>query len=128
MPADLTPAHPAQALTGWPEPAGAPGAGGGGHTAGAFTAPAAAGPAAPLGAAWSPLVTGEDLCALGEDEFALVPRADAGRVVPLAVSVPARIPAGQVAPGPGAAGAGPAVVPPGGPTGADGLDVPGNPP
>jgi hypothetical protein len=122
------PAHPAQALTGWPEPAGAPGAGapgagGGGPAAGALAGPAAAGRAAPLGAAWFPLVTGEDLCALGEDEFTLVPRADAGRVVPLAVSVPARIPAGQVAPGPGAA-----AVPPGEPAGADGPDGPGNPP
>ena len=142
VPADLPPAHPAQALAGWPEPARAPGAEGGGPGAGAFAGPAAAGPgfagpgfagpafagpAAPLGAAWSPLVTGEDLCALGEDEFTLVPRADTGRVVPLAVSVPARIPAGPVSPGPGVAGGdGLAAVPAEGRPGGPG--VPGNPP
>jgi hypothetical protein len=96
VPAGLPSAHPTQALTGWPEPGRAPGAEGGGPAAGA-----SAGPAAPLEAAWSPLVTGEDLCALGEDEFTLIPRAKAGRVVPLAVSVRARIPARQVAPGRG---------------------------
>jgi len=72
-------------------------------------------------------VTGEDLCALGEDEFTLVPRADTGRVVPLAVSVPARIPAGPVSPGPGVAGGdGLAAVPAEGRPGGPG--VPGNPP
>jgi len=40
-------------------------------------------------------VTGEDLCALGEGEFTLVPGAGGGQVVPLATSVPARIPGGQ---------------------------------
>jgi hypothetical protein len=124
VPADLPPAHPAPALTGWPEPGRTPGAEGGGPAAGAV-----AGPAAPLGAAWSPLVTGEDLCALGEDEFTLVPRADAGRVVPLAVSIPARIPARQVAPGPGAAdGDGLAAGPEGSPTGPGDPAVPGDPP
>jgi len=89
--------------------------------------PVLAGPAAPLGAAWAPLVTGEDLCALGEDEFTLVPRADTSRVVPLAVSVPARIPAGLVSPGPGVAGGdGLAAVPAEGRPGGPG--VPGNPP
>ena len=62
------------------------------------------GPAAPLGTAWAPVVTGDDLCALGEDEFTLVPRADAGRVVPLAVSIPARIRARQPDRGPSAPG------------------------
>jgi hypothetical protein len=124
VPAGLPPAHPAPALAGWPEPARAPGAEGGGPAAGA-----SAGPAAPLGAAWSPLVTGEDLCALGEGEFTLVPRADAGRVVPLAVSVPARIPARQVAPGPGLArDDGLATVPEGAPAGAGDFPIPGDPP
>jgi len=96
VPADQPLAHPAQVLTGWPEPGRPPGAEGGGRATGASAAPAA-----PLGAAWSPVVTGEDLCALAEGEFTLIPRANAGRVVPLAVSVPARIPARQAAPGPG---------------------------
>jgi hypothetical protein len=94
VPADLPSAHPAPAPAGWPEPGRAPGAGDAGPAAGA-----SAGPAPPLGAAWSPRVTGEDLCALGDEEFTLVPRADAGRVVPLAVSVPARIPGGFPVPG-----------------------------
>jgi hypothetical protein len=120
VPADLPPAHPAPALAGWPEPVRDPGAGGGGP---------AAGPAAPLGAAWSPLVTGEDLRALGEQEFTLVPRADAGRVVPLAVSVPARIPARQVAPGSGPAdGDGLATAAEGAPAGPGGFRIPGDPP
>jgi len=96
VPAGRPPAHPGQALTGWPGTGRAPGAEAGGPAAGI-----SAGPAAPPGAVWSPLVTGEDLCALGEDEFTLVPRAEAGRVVPLAVSVAARIPPGPVTPGPG---------------------------
>jgi hypothetical protein len=61
-------------------------------------APAAAGgavAAAPPGTAWSPAVTGEDLCALGEGEFTLVPGAGGGRMVPLATSIPARIPGRQ---------------------------------
>jgi len=40
-------------------------------------------------------VTGEDLCALGEGEFTLVPGAGGGRMVPLATSIPARIPGRQ---------------------------------
>jgi hypothetical protein len=129
VPADLGAAHPGPAGTGWPEPGAMPeGADGGVRTAAA---------AAPLGAAWSPVVTGEDLCTLGEDEFTLVPRADAGRVVPLAVSVPARIPARQAAPATGAAdgvelGSGPAGSPPGpdpsGPPPAPGPVSPGPPP
>lgn len=90
--------------------------------------PAAAGMTgpAPPGTAWSPAVTGEALCALGEGEFTLVPRGAAGRtgqagqpgqVVPLAVTVPARIPDPLAAPGPGAGGGdsgnGPAGAPPG---------------
>jgi hypothetical protein len=123
--AGLPPAHPAPALAGWPEPARAPGAEGGGEPA----AGVSAGPAAPLGAAWSPLVTGEDLCALGEGEFTLVPRADAGRVVPLAVSVPARIPARQLAPGPGLArDDGLATVPEGAPAGPGDFPITGDPP
>jgi len=43
-------------------------------------------------------VTGEELCALGAGEFTLVPGADGGRMAPLAMSVPARIP-GQRSPG-----------------------------
>ncbi len=115
VPADLPSAQPTQALAGWPE-----GAQGGGPAAGA-----SAGPAAPLGAAWSPRVTGEDLCALGENEFTLVPCASAGRVVPLAVSVPARIPAHQAAPGPGpGSGDGPDTVP----AGQDDPHIPGGRP
>jgi hypothetical protein len=130
VPADLPSAHPTSPLTGWPEPGTAPGTGEGGSAAGAR-----ASLAAPLGSAWSPRVTGEDLGALGEDEFTLVPRADARRVVPLAVSVPARIPARQVAPGPEAAGGdgrptidGRATVPEGPPAGPGDHGVPGNPP
>ena len=103
VPAGLGPARPAPAATGWPEPGGKPADTGGGFhagTAGAAPAipappPVPPGPAAPLGTAWSPAVTGEDLCALREGEFTLVPGAGGGRVVPLAASVPARIPGGQ---------------------------------
>jgi hypothetical protein len=50
-------------------------------------------------------------------------------VVPLAVSVPARIPAGQVAAGPAAAGGDPpAAVPQGGPAGPGDPGFPGDPP
>jgi hypothetical protein len=132
VPADLHSTHPAPAVTGWPEPGGVPVDGVGG--AGAVR-PGPAGRAAPLGTAWSPVVTGEDLCALGEDEFTLVPRADADRVVPLALSIPARIPARQVASGPEGAGrdgmgTGPAGPPPGpGPPGPPpGPGPPGPPP
>src|SRR5262245_15621954 len=71
----LVPAGPGDtpADAGSAAPAGAPGAG-----------PAI--PAAPPGTAWSPAVTGEDLCALGEGEFTLVPGADGSRMVPLATS------------------------------------------
>jgi hypothetical protein len=100
VPAGLGPTHPAEPVTGWPEPRGADGVPAAAAGAGPAGLP---GPAAPLGAAWSPVVTSEDLCALGEDEFTLVPRADVARVVPLAVSIPARIPARQPAPEPGAA-------------------------
>jgi hypothetical protein len=124
MPADLGSAHSAPAVTGWPETGAMPGGSDGGvPPASAGTGPARLhSPAAPLGGSRSPVVTGEDLCALGEDEFTLVPRADAGRVVPLAVSIPARIPARQVAPTPaadgvelggGPAGSLPEPVPPG---------------
>jgi hypothetical protein len=88
VPAGLSPARPAPAAAGWPEPGGAPA-----DAAGAVTAGAA--PAAPPGTAWSPAVTGEDLCALGEGEFTLVAGAGAGRLVPLATSIPARIPGRQ---------------------------------
>ena len=43
-------------------------------------------------------MSGEALCALGDGEFTLVPRGAAGQVVPLAVRVPARIPAALRAP------------------------------
>jgi hypothetical protein len=126
VPADLQWAYPTsvQALSGWPEPGAAPAAAMGGGLAGAVR-PGSAGPAGPAGRApgrapppgtvWSPVVTGEALCSLGEDEFTLVPRADASRVVPLAVSVPARIPARREAAGPGAADGDepPESVPPG---------------
>jgi len=79
VPAALGPGRPAPVAAGWPEPGGAP-------------ADAAA---APPGTAWSPAVTGEDLCALGEGEFTLVPGAGGGRMVPLATSIPARIPGRQ---------------------------------
>jgi hypothetical protein len=110
VPADLPSTQPAEDVTGWPEPGGVPVDGvGGAHAGTARPGPTGpAGPvgwAAPLGAAWSPVVTGDALCALGEGEFTLVPRAtDASRVVPLAVSVPARVPARQAAPAPGAVG------------------------
>jgi hypothetical protein len=94
VPAALSPARPSPAAAGWPEPGGAP-ADAGGAVAAAGAAAAGAGPAAPPGTAWSPAVTGEDLCALGEGEFTLVPGAGGGRMVPLATSVPARIPGHQ---------------------------------
>jgi hypothetical protein len=119
VPADLQWAYPTsvQAATGWPEPNAAPVAAMGGGLAGAVR-PGPAGPAGrapPPGTAWSPVVTGDDLCSLGEDEFTLVRRADASRVVPLAVSVPARIPVRRVAPGRRAADGDepPEAVPPG---------------
>ncbi len=104
VPAGLHPAYPGQAGSGWPEPGGSPADAGLGGRAGDGGAgpPGAGGPAAPLGTAWAPVVTGDDLCALGEDEFTLVPRAAAGRVVPLAVSIPARIPVRQPDRGPSA--------------------------
>ena len=89
VPASGRSTYHVEAATGPPEDGGAPAAPGGGTRAGA----AGGGPLAPPGTAWSPLVPGEALRALGEGEFTLVPRGAAGRVVPLAVSVPARIPA-----------------------------------
>jgi hypothetical protein len=87
--------RPAQ-VAGWPGPGGAPASagwpGGAPASAGGAAATGGAGPAAPPGTAWSPAVTGEELCALGEGEFTLVPGAGGGRMVPLATSVPARIP------------------------------------
>jgi hypothetical protein len=103
VPADRHSTDTVQAVTGWAEPAGAPADAEGGIPL-----------AAPPGTAWSPVVTGDDLCALGEDEFTLVPRTDARRVVPLAVSIPARTPARRVTPGPGvASGDEPGTGPPG---------------
>jgi hypothetical protein len=102
VPADRHGTDTAQAVTGWAEPAGAPADAEGGIRA----------RAAPPGTAWSPVVTGDDLCALGEDEFTLVPRTDVRRVVPLAVSIPARTPARQVTPGV-ASGDEPGTGPPG---------------
>ena len=93
VPAEPGSMRPAQAA-GWPGPGGAPARVGSAAAAGG----AGAGPAAPPGTAWSPAVTGEELCALGEGEFTLVPGADGGRMAPLAMSVPARIP-GQRSPG-----------------------------
>jgi hypothetical protein len=78
----------APANVGWPGPGGAPVDAGSAAAAGG----ASAGPAPPPGAVWSPAVSGEELCALGEGEFTLVPGADGGRLVPLATSIPARIP------------------------------------
>jgi hypothetical protein len=89
VPAGPGSVRPAQAATGWPEPGDA-----GGGPAVPPRPPGRPGPAAPPGTAWSPAVTGEDLCSLGEGEFTLVPGADGGRVVPLAASIPARIPGG----------------------------------
>ena len=112
VPADVQWAYsiPAQPGTGWAEPRGvAVDALGGAHAGTVHTGPA--GRAPPSGTAWSPVVTGEALCALAEDEFTLVPRADVRRVVPLAVSVPARIPPGRVPPGPGARGPSPGPAP-----------------
>ena len=94
VPAALSPARPAPAAAGWPEPGGAP-ADAAGAVAAAGAAAVGAGAAAPPGTAWSPAVTGEDLCALGEGEFTLVPGAGGGRMVPLATSIPARIPGRQ---------------------------------
>ena len=93
VPAEPGSMRPAQAA-GWPGPGGAPARDGSAAAAGG----AGAGPAAPPGTAWSPAVTGEELCALGAGEFTLVPGADGGRMAPLAMSVPARIP-GQRSPG-----------------------------
>ena len=114
VPAGQHPAYPGPAAGGWPEPGRPPKDGDGGVWAGGGgTGPAGPpGPAAPLGMTWAPLVAGDDLCALAEDEFALVPRADASRVVPLAVTIPARIPARQppleaAGPGPGPGDAAP---------------------
>jgi len=90
VPAALSPARPAPAAAGWPEPGGAPA-----DAAAAGAAAVGVGAAAPPGTAWSPAVTGEDLCALGEGEFTLVPGAGGGRMVPLATSIPARIPGRQ---------------------------------
>jgi hypothetical protein len=78
----------------------APAAAGGAVAAAGAAAAGGAGPAAPPGTAWSPAVTGDDLCALGEGEFTLVPGAGGGRMVPLATSIPARIP-GHRPPGDG---------------------------
>jgi hypothetical protein len=107
VPADLQWANPtpAQAAAGWPEPGAMPvaAAGGGAVRPGPAGPAGPAGRAPPPGTAWSPMVTAGNLCSLGEHEFTLVPRADASRVVPLAVSVPARIPPSRVAPGPRAA-------------------------
>jgi hypothetical protein len=91
VPAELSSARPA---AGWPEPGGAPADAGSAAAAGGT----GAGPAPPLGTAWSPAVTGEELCALAEGEFTLVPGADGGQMVPLATSIPARIP-GRRSPG-----------------------------
>ena len=90
VPAALSPARPAPAAAGWPEPGGAPA-----DAAALGAAAVGVGAAAPPGTAWSPAVTGEDLCALGEGEFTLVPGAGGGRMVPLATSIPARIPGRQ---------------------------------
>jgi hypothetical protein len=127
VPADLQWAYPSsgQAATGWPEPdVKSVAALGGGHAGAVRPGPAGSGPAGsggpagrapPPGTAWSPVVTGDDLCSLGDDEFTLVPRADASRVVRLAVSVPARIPARRLVPAPRAADGDepPGSVPPG---------------
>jgi len=117
VPADLQWAYPTpgQAVTGWPRPdemsvvamgggrAGAVRSGPAGHGGPADPGGRRAGRAPPPGTAWSPVVTDEDLCSLGEDEFTLVPRGDTRRVVPLAVSIPAQIPARRLVSGPGAA-------------------------
>jgi hypothetical protein len=94
VPAEPGTSRPAPAATGWPEPGGTPMGAGGGPAIPAMS-PGLPGPAAPPGTAWSPAVTGDDLCALGEGEFTLVPGADGGPVVPLAASIPARIPGGE---------------------------------
>jgi hypothetical protein len=113
VPADQHPAYRGPAASGWPEPGQPPADADGGVRAGTGGA-GPVGPPAPLGTTWAPVVTGDDLCALGPDEFALVPRVDVSRVVPLAVTIPARIPARQPPPeaagpepGPGGAAHGP---------------------
>jgi len=117
VPAEPGSVRPARAA-GWPGPGGAPanagwpgleGAAGSGGWPGSGRAAADAGSAAaaggaaaglvaPPGTAWSPAVTPEELCTLGEGEFILVPGADGGPMVPLATSIPARIP-GHRSPG-----------------------------
>jgi hypothetical protein len=95
VPAEPDSVRPAQ-VAGWPGPGDTPAnaawPGGAPASAGGAAVLSGAGPAAPTGTTWSPAVTGEQLCALGDGEFTLVPGADGGRMVPLATSVPARIP------------------------------------
>jgi hypothetical protein len=95
VPAEPDSVRPAQ-VAGWPGPGDTPANAawprGAPASAGGAAVLSGAGPAAPTGTTWSPAVTGEQLCALGDGEFTLVPGADGGQMVPLATSVPARIP------------------------------------
>ena len=85
-PGEPGPAGRSAAVTGWPEPGG-PRAWQDGRAPGPS-------PAAPPGTSWRPVVAGDALCALGDGEFTLISRGTAGlagRVVPHALCVPARI-------------------------------------
>ncbi|HEY6279372.1 MAG TPA: hypothetical protein VIX86_23920 [Streptosporangiaceae bacterium] len=104
VPAGSQPGYHVAPASGWPDQAAATGPAAAASQAAAATAVAglasgAAGPvtagtpsAAPPGADWAPVMTGEAMCALQPDEFALVLRGAPDGVVPLAVSVTARIP------------------------------------
>jgi hypothetical protein len=87
MSAARMPAGHAAVAAGWPERGTVLG---GPEARLADVSPAA--PSAPPGTAWSPAVAGDALRALGDDEFTLVTREAAGRVVPRALLVPAQIP------------------------------------
>lgn len=114
------------AAGGWLDPAAASGAGGlvpagpvpAGLVPAGMVTPGPVGTglplAAPPGAAWAPVVTGEAMCALRDGEFILIRRAAPDGVVPLAVSVPARIPGGRqpVTPAWSAGDRGPTEMPP----------------
>ena len=90
VPAPRAPAGRSTAVTGWPEAGDAP-AGQDGRAPQVSAAP-------PRGTSWRPAVAGDALRALGDGEFTLITRGTAGargRLVPLALRVPARIRGGR---------------------------------
>jgi hypothetical protein len=88
VPAGSVPAYHTAPASGWPDQAAAVDAASGAAGPGTAGTPLAA----PAGTSWSPVVTGEIMCALQADEFALIRRGAPDQVVSLAVSVTARIP------------------------------------